>query len=268
MQLSKHAIRTVTAAALCATAVTLWPSEASAQRRGRVVRARPSAVVVARPLYFGYGFYDPFWWGAPGWYPYGWYPPYYAHTEYANIGSARLQVKPNNAEVYVDGHLVGSVDDFDGFLQRLEIPAGEHELTFYLDGYQTVTQRVLFRPRATLDVKYELQPLSPGESAGPRPQAPPRPSGSYPAPAGASDTAAPRPTNRFGAVAIRVQPSDATLIVDGQEWTASEGGGPVLIELSEGAHEIEIRKQGYTTFRRTVRVRSGETFPLNVSLSR
>ena len=34
--------------------------------------------------------------------------------------TARIQVKPHTAEVYVDGYLVGTVDSFDGFLQRLD----------------------------------------------------------------------------------------------------------------------------------------------------
>jgi hypothetical protein len=65
-----------------------------------------------------------------------------------------------------------------------------------------------------------------------------------------------------------VQPGDATLHVDGEEWTAPAGAGPVLIELREGSHEVEVRKEGFSTFRRTVAVRAGETVPLNVSLSR
>lgn len=239
-------------------------------------------MVVAAPA-FGYGFYDPFWsgwgpgWGmgwGPGWgYP-GWYGPW--GTPFGAFGSARLQVTPRQAEVYVDGYLAGTVDDFDGVFQRLHVPPGEHELTIYLDGYRTFTQKLLFRPGATIDIKQPLVPLAPGESTGPRPQAtappaggppygaPPPPGG--PPPDGAADPA--DPATAFGTLAIRVQPADATLLVDGEEWSAPGGGERLLIELSDGPHEIEVRRDGAAPYHRTVQVRAGRTTTLNVSLPR
>ena len=146
--------RLLPAILFCSFAFALWPSDAAAQRRGHPVRPR-SATVVVRPAFHGgyYGYYDPFFWGYSGWYPYGLYAPSYGADAYnRTIGSARLQVTPKHAEVYVDGHLAGTVDDFDGFLQRLDVPAGEHELTLYFDGYRTIQQKVLFRPGATVKI--------------------------------------------------------------------------------------------------------------------
>ncbi len=50
----------------------------------------------------------------------------------------------------MDGYLAGSVDDFDGVFQRLNVAPGEHELTIYLDGFQTITQKVYFQPVAPI----------------------------------------------------------------------------------------------------------------------
>ena len=91
----------------------------------------------------------------------------------SGYSSARIQVTPKHAEVYVDGYMAGTVDDFDGFLQRLDVPPGEHELTLYLDGYRTIRQKVLFRPGATVKISQAMEPLPPGESNEPRPQADP-----------------------------------------------------------------------------------------------
>ena len=253
--------------------LALSPADAAAQRRGRPVRGGGSVVVV-RPAfygpYYGYGYYDPFFWGYGGWYPYGFYAPYYRGDVYGrSYGSARLQVTPKQAEVYVDGYMAGTVDDFDGFLQRLDVPAGEHELTLYLEGYHTVRQKVLFRPGATVKISYAMQPLGPGTANEARPQ---------PDPDAAPPSAAGRPAERvrergespggFGTLAVRFQPRDAAVFIDGDEWTGPEGPGPLLIELGAGSHEVEVRKQGFTTYRTTVRVRAGETVALNVSLSR
>ena len=56
------------------------------------------------------------------WGPYG-YPPY---RGYAWIPARRsgIEVKPKEAEVYVDGYYAGIVDDFDGTFQRLQRDAG------------------------------------------------------------------------------------------------------------------------------------------------
>lgn len=265
--------------------MSLWPGEASAQRRGRAVgRGGGGRVVVGAPL-----FYDPFFWNAgwgwgwgpawgPGWGFPGMYPPFGAGWGMAG-GSARLQITPKQAEVYVDGYLAGSVDDFDGFFQRLDVAPGEHELTIYLDGYETITQKVLFQPGETLDIRQRMTPLVPGESSGPRPTAatpPAQAAEPAPAPGMARGPRGPRPPfgesqppqSAFGTLSVRVQPADATLLVDGEEWTAPEGDGPILIDLPEGAHEIEVRKDGLPGYRRTVQIRAGRTLPLNVSLSR
>ena len=270
MKLPAYTHRMTLAMVLCATIVMLWPNEASAQRRGRPVRGRVSTVVVA-PLYYGYGFYDPFWSGYGGWYPHGMYwPAYQPPFPHSNVGSARLQVTPRDAEVYVDGYLAGNVDDFDGFLQRLDVPAGAHEITLFLDGYRTVRQKVLFRRGATVKIAYVMQPLGAGETPEPRPQAPPDDAVESGPPIGRPEpprTAA-GDTAGSGAIAIRVQPRDATILVDGEEWSFPEGPGPITIDVGEGSHEVEVRKEGLTPYRRTVRVRAGETVALNVSLTR
>jgi len=258
----------------------LWPADASAQRR--VVRTRPVIVVSPRyysPFYYprfyypGFysGFYDPYFFGFYGQYPYG-YPPYYGRWGYDNTGAARLQITPRNAQMYVDGYFVGVVDSFDGSLQRLNVEAGEHELQVYLEGYQTYTQKVLFIRGRTLKITHALQPLAPGESSGPPPQPQsPRPTAqSYRGNQGPG----PGPMRRgggdrseFGSLLLRVRPSDAEVIVDGETWSAPQGEDQFVIELAEGPHRIEVRKNGFQTYSTTVQVRRGQNVRLNVSLT-
>ena len=248
-------------AVVAAVATVLMPSPAHAQRHGR----RGS-------------FYHPFWaWGpgwGPGWGHPGWFGPY-GPTMTGRFGSARLQVTPRHAEVFVDGYLAGTVDDFDGVFQRLDVLPGEHELTIYLEGYQTLTQKVLFRPGATVNVRHQLQPNASGEVTGPRPVAsapatigPQGPGLPDPGARGAWPAQIDPPPAAFGTLAIRIQPPDATLLVDGEEWSAPEGDGPVRIDLPDGPHEVEVRREGLGTYRRTVQVRAGRTLSLNVSLTR
>jgi hypothetical protein len=263
-------------------AAMLWPADALAQRVVPRPPGRSGVVVAPRyyyypsfyysPFYYPgfyspyYGYYSPFFWGFYGQYP---YPPYYGGWAYYNTGSARLQVTPRNAQVYVDGYFVGVVDDFDGSLQRLNVEAGEHELQVFLEGYRPFTQKVLFVRGRTVKLTHVMQPLPPGESAG----APPKPDESRRAqsyrPAEGPRSGPPSPGQRstFGSLLLRVRPIDATVLVDGEIWTAPQGEEQFVIELAEGPHRIEVRKDGYQTYSTTVRVRRGETVRLNVGLT-
>jgi hypothetical protein len=258
----------------CVIAAALWPAEALAQRRAARPRTTRSVVFVARPylpvfyspFYAGWGWY-PRWYGAYGYGPYGYpYPPY-RHYYYERTGSARLQIAPRYAQVFIDGYFVGTVDEFDGVFQRLNVEAGEHELQVYLDGYRTYRQKVLFRPGATLKIAHALQPLAPGETSEP----PPTPAASPGTQRPSGDRYAPPPRvarerGEYGAIAIRVQPADAEILIDGEPWRPSEAQDRLVVDLAEGPHRVEVRKEGFRSYTANVRIRRGETYTLNVSL--
>lgn len=273
----------------CVAAMLLWPPDAAAQRR----HVSRSFVVVGGGYYARPYFYDPFFWGwYPGWYPgfYSMYPQYPGYFYGRSYSSARIQATPKNAEVYIDGYYTGIVDDFDGVFQRLDTPPGEHEVEIYLDGYKPFRQKVLFRPGETLKLRAALEPLAPGETAEPRPvaapppanqyppqgQYPPRqypPQGQYPAPGPGRTRPLPeggaesRPDSGFGTLAIRVQPGDAVVIIDGERWDSPEGGSRLQVQLSAGPHRVEVRKDGFRTYSTSVTIRPGATETLNISLS-
>jgi hypothetical protein len=261
-------------------AAVLWPAQASAQR----ARVFVSAGYFARPVYFGYSpfFYDPFFYGFgwSQWYPYPYPPPPYYYGRRADISEARLEIKPNNAQVYVDGYYVGVVDDFDGIWQRLDLPAGEHEITVYLQGYQTYRQRTFFRPGQDYHFKAILEPLPGGAAQEPPPQpvqqAPSQgpPDRYYPQPRPGQGRRMPAPQPRrgepadFGTLSLRVQPPDATISIDGERWDSPEGGSRLIVQLTPGSHRVEVQKSGLRTYSSTVDIRPGETQSLNVSLVR
>ena len=143
-------------------ALALIPAAAEAQRGGRPAGgARPPAAgrpqgghpgggtVVVRGGYYGAPYWGLGWgWGGPWgsyWYggPYWGYPyPYWGGGYYDLGAELRLEVKPKQAQVFLDGYYVGIVDDFDGTFERLHFKPGDHELVLYLEGYQTVKQNV------------------------------------------------------------------------------------------------------------------------------
>ena len=328
-----------------AAAGALWPADAAAQRGGGGSRAvsRTRPVVVrggySRPYYSGYyrpyygsyyrpyyspfyGFYGGFGFGfglglysgfyAPyysGWYPYDAQYPYpypYRYSAYSRgWASARVEVKPRDAQVYLDGYFVGNVDQFDGVFQRLDLPTGEHEIVAYMKGYRPYRQRTLFRPGESYHFKAILEPLPPGAPEEAQPQPSPRDPSPDPNrdprdprdpyvrdpydrdPAGQDPNRPPRPpddrgrampmpdrpgdrrppdSNSFGTLNIRVQPGDATVVIDGERWDSPEGGSRLSVQLVAGPHRVEVRKDGFKPYVSTVQIRPGDTQALNISL--
>lgn len=187
---------------------------------------------------------------------------------YDDESSLRLQVTPRETEVFVDGYFAGTADNFDGRFQRLHVQPGEHELTLYLDGHRKVTQQVLIRPRATFRIRYTMSPLTAGETPDARPVARPPAPAEPPAPLEPAEREAARIASTYGAVAIRVQPSDAEILIDGDRWEGPAGNDALVVRVAAGSHRVEIRKEGYRTYTTQVDVRDGVTVPINVSLSR
>ena len=209
-----------------------------------------------RPYY--HGFYDPFLFGP---YPY----PYYG-SRYER-GSLRLEVKPEETEVYVDGYTVGVVDSYDGFFQRLHLPPGEHEVELYLEGYESIRETLYLVAGQTYRIRHEMQPLSDGAPQPVRPkpagvQEPAAYPNEYRAPLGAPPVSA----ERFGTLAVRVQPGDADVLIDGEAWNGFEGLDRIVVELGEGVHLVEARRDGYRTYQTDVEIRQDDMTLLNVSL--
>ncbi len=174
--------------ALVAAGLLAVPALADAQSRGRAaprgtVRAGRPPVVVTRPYYYGpYRYYRPyrpgislgFYYGAPWYgsyaygypwygYPYGAsyygsYPPYAARRAYGGI---RIDVPQRDAEVYVDGYYTGTVDDFDGTFQQLNLEPGPHHIELRADGYEPVGFDVTVEPGRTITYRAALREARP-----------------------------------------------------------------------------------------------------------
>ena len=172
------------------------PSLASAQGRGRAVPrgsvrvVRPPVRVVphrtyrpsvnlgffyGRPGYFGsylygnpfysYGYpfygYRPYYYGNPR---YGYDSPYgYGYGGYSGrpYGGVRIDLPQRDAEVFVDGYFVGTVDDFDGVLQQANLEAGPHRVEIRDRGYETITFDVNVEPGRTITYRASMRPARP-----------------------------------------------------------------------------------------------------------
>ena len=69
-------------------------------------------------------------------------------------------------------------------------------------------------------------------------------------------------------LALRIVPADAQVTIDGQAWSAIAGLPEIVVHLSEGWHQIDVRKDGYQPFTTRVELTQGQTTRLAVSLTR
>jgi hypothetical protein len=211
----------------------------------------------------GAGLHHPYYSGFAQWYPYP-YPilgiPGVPIPDHAV--AVRLQVVPREAFVYVDGFAAGVVDDYDGVFQRLRLVPGPHEIVIYHPGHRTLRQSVYYNPGSSHTIRHTLNTLAPGEAGEPQPVARPFPPPGTPPPAGV-----PSPDGvRMGMLSLRVQPPDATILVDDEPWKGPASQDRLVIQLPEGSHRVRVEKTGFQTFAVGVDVRAGETASLNVSL--
>jgi PEGA domain len=256
------------------------PPDQSSRGRAQPHRQAPPPRVVppryyARPHVYAFppislqrGFYyHPYF----GFYYGPYYGPFYPFPGPAfgpplfSASAVRTRVKPVDTEVYVNGYYAGLVDDFDGLFQRLYVPAGQHEITFRLAGYETHRERVYVSPGDTRDITFTMQPLKPGETS-----AMPAPSRALPdewatAPPLASGD---QPASPFGVLTLRLDPPDAQLWVDGDAWPDVSGRSEIVLHVAAGPHHLEVRRSGYRTFSTDIELSEGASTKLTVALER
>ena len=223
--------------------------------------------------------------------------PYPAYRYAAPDAAMKFDVKPKETMIYVDGFYAGIVDDFDGAFQRLRTAPGGHQLTLYLEGYRTYSERVYLSPDNTFKMRHRMERLAAGDVSErpPAPQLPPQyqpgqpgpdqggqiPRGPvgrggrrappYPpenGPGGPPPEVIPGTTspNQRGTLSLALQPIDAEVLVDGAPWRGSASGDRLMIDLPPGRHNIQIRKPGYVGYLTDVQIRNGETTNLDVNL--
>jgi hypothetical protein len=203
-------------------------------------------------FYYGpyYGPYYPF----PG--------PFPRPTRYG-ASSVRLRVQPVATEVYVNGYYAGIADDFDGVFQRLYLPTGGHHLELRLEGYESYARDIYASPGDTSEIQHRMVPLR----AGLRTTPPPRPRALPDEWATADETEnAGQPDSPYGVLAIRTEPADAQILIDGEAWAAVAGQQEFVIHLPEGWHRLEVRKDSYRPFTTSVDLAPGHVTRLAVRL--
>jgi hypothetical protein len=209
---------------------------------------------------WGYGY-----WGYPYGYGYG-YPVAYAGTPAYGMGALDLNVRPKDAEVYVNGQYVGIVRQYDGFPGYLWLERGTYEVAFYRPGHETAVRRFEIFTGLVLDVSIELPPgeavLPVRREVRPAADAPAPPPAAYGGSGGGALVSAP------ARLIVEVSPPEASVYLDGRFVGTGEelAGRPEGLTAEPGPHVLEVVSPGRVPESVHLEVDAGETARLQVRL--
>jgi hypothetical protein len=178
---AKRAAWTVALALALAGTLALTPGDAEAQGHGHG-GGHGGGHYGGGVAYVG-GFYGPGWGYGYGWGP-GWgFGPYWGawgpygypggggvdmnYAMMAGFGAVELNVKPNRADVWVDGKYIGEARDLDGYPSYLWLADGGHKLAVYKGGYKTFEEEISVQRGMKTEIKLHLEP---GDSPPPGPK--------------------------------------------------------------------------------------------------
>ena len=147
-------------------AATIFTGTASASVKGTRFHSHPRAHRAA-------SFHGHISGGRWGWgWNWGWYSPwwgwgYYGYPGYPRSGrvyggnwtAVKTDVEPDEAALYLDGKLIGTADDFDGFPDQLYLKPGRYALEFRLDGYESYSVTIDASGGRRFDVDYHLKKI-------------------------------------------------------------------------------------------------------------
>jgi hypothetical protein len=182
----------------------------------------------------------------------------------SGMGGLDLNVKPNQAEAWVDGKYVADARDLDGDPSYLWLKQGAHHIVLYKAGFRSFEQDVDVNAGIVRELKVKLEK---GESQPPARVAPEvrpePPSAERPAPHAEAAESGKEP---HGDVNLRAEPRDATVYVDG-EYRGSARDVPGL-RLPAGHHRVELVRPGFQALEKEFDVEAGRTVELRLSMER
>ena len=69
-----------------------------------------------------------------------------------------INIRPKDADIFLDGVYVGKADDFDGSPKFLVVKPGTHTITAKKKGYKTYTVKVSIQPGEQINLNKRLEP--------------------------------------------------------------------------------------------------------------
>jgi len=184
---------------------------------------------------------------------YGLYPIY-----------VRLNIDPDDAEVYLDGRLIGEAYEFSAFSSSIRLSSHNHRLVFRRDGYfETVVDLDNYRGRRII-LDQRLRPFS--SEGTPAAQASEPARTENPAAGGDDGSAVAEGATTRYALILTIEPAEATIYVNGRFWGIVPSSGRIgRVAFAEKEIDLDVMKPGFKPWHQKI-VLTEEGEELNVKL--
>ncbi len=214
--------------------------------------------------------------------------PAWGYRFHPNYAMVDCDVDPEEAQVILDGELLGEADDYDGFPSYLFVRPGQHVLEFQAEGRQALVLRGVFLSGAFIRVDRELEhgekaqlvtlgdPVDVTGTEEPAYTPPVLPPDDGPAGAPVrteifrTEPVTGQEAAEAGFLKLQVTPADAAVYIDdrffgsGDEISRLHG----YLRLAPGEHTIQVTRPGYDARTLPVNVIIGEKQNLDVWLEK
>lgn len=242
--------------------------------------------------WYGWWDYYPY---SPGPYPYYGYGPYRPRDGGPGLGGLDLDLKPGDTQIYLDGQLIGTADNYDGWPRYLWLEPGDHHLIFWHQGRRPIVREYTIRPDVVIDVTDRLEPgeATPVEELFPPPTARRdarvernrelrRRAEAEDADSWRERSARIRRSTSgeewegaegaegFASLRLEVEPADASVYLDGRFLGTADDLGRLDRGLTVGAgeHTLSVVRPGYAPEDVEFEAAAGEEIDLEVILGR
>jgi hypothetical protein len=172
-----------------------------------------------------------------------------------------LKIDPDDAEVLVNGKLMGYAYEFSGSQTALRLATRNNELVIKKEGYleelidlyDYYTRRITIRRTLKKDKDYtEPAPKAPKTPIADKPPKAPKlePKAPKPVPKPETETyEEPQPDVEPVEVILHILPDEAAIYLDGRFWGLSPKSGVIEnLRLKPGKYTLEVVKPGYRTY--------------------
>jgi hypothetical protein len=207
--------------------------------------------------------------------------PYDFQEEAAGI-EVVMQVTPDDADVLLDGRLIGSAYEFSTPRSALRLASRHHELAFSKKGYQRQFADLSSHSARNITLRIELQAEEPRSVGVVIPRSPTISGGqtvpgtsradeakSEPLPPLPAEKPVAAPEHPLTLVMLTVTPAETAIYIDGKFWgLAPETGRIENLRLRPGKYVFEAFKPGFRVFKQEVTVTGGEQTILTIAMQK
>jgi hypothetical protein len=181
-------------------------------------------------------------------------PPPPAPPPVGATGFIGLNVIPADADLGVDGTVIGKALKFSDASGLLPLMPGPHAITLSRDGYKTASFTVNVIPQKTIELDITMDVL----------------------PQGVTTNAVEQPPtykldlDKTGYLAVKVEPQDASIYIDDTFYgiTSRFSGPDSSIVLRSGNHKVDIIRPGYKSHTEIVEIKNDGAKEISIKLDK